>query len=270
MAGYRLNALPWSLGFIAGGLLLLLFNLGVFARYEQLTQIILAVLLAGVGMAFLLVFLSSRQRWWPLIPGWTLLALAGMIYLSMTPQVESQQTAPILFLGLACAFAHIYLLDRAERWWAIIPGGFMLVLAIVIAISNAITHLEILLIGMGLVFFLLYLLDGRRRQWWALIPGFVLTCFGIWVFAATNQEYAALVRWWPLLLIVVGLGIGWQMMRRSPEPALTVNHAPSLSFRNRRLPNRSSKPTPKTDALSRESTRPAPGASIDILPDPDE
>ncbi|MFN8487288.1 MAG: hypothetical protein U0350_06820 [Caldilineaceae bacterium] len=267
MAGYRLNALPWSVGFIAGGILLLLFNLGVFARYEQLTQFILAVLLAGIGVAFLLVFLSSRQRWWPLIPGWTLLALAGMIYLSAASQVESQQTAPILFLGLACAFAHIYLLDRAERWWAIIPGGFLLVLAVVIAVSNAITHLEILLIGMGLVFFLLYLLDDRRRQWWALIPGFVLTGFGLFVFAATNQKYTALVRWWPLLLVLVGIGIGWQMMRRSPEPALTVNHAPRLSFRNRRFANPAPRSAPKTGLLSTESTRPAPGASIEILPD---
>jgi len=273
MAGYRLNALPGSIGFIAGGLLLLLFNFGLLAEYAQWTQLILAALLGAIGIAFLIVFLSSRQRWWPLIPGWTLLALAAMVYLGTMPTIAAQQTAPLLFLGLAFAFAHIYLLDRAERWWAIIPGGFMLVLAVVISLSNAITHLEILFIGMGLVFFLLYVLDGRRRQWWALIPGAVLTFFGLFVFADAHREQYAIVRWWPVTLILIGLGIGWQLLQRPAPQPLTVNQAPAFSLRNRRPTNATPRPSAKPNLpqpVVGEYTRPVPGASIEILPDPDE
>ena len=264
MTGYRLNALPWSLGLIAGGVLLLLFNFGLLAPYQQWTQYILAALLGLIGVGFLIVFLSSRQRWWPLIPAWTLLALAAMVYLSTGSRINGQQTAPLLFLGLALAFAHIYWLDRAERWWAIIPGGFMLVLAVVIAISRTIAHLEILFIGMGLVFFLLYSLEGRRRQWWALIPGSILTFYGFFVFAATNSEQYAIVRWWPVLLILLGLGIGWQMMQPSPAQPLTVNQAPS-ALRNRKQASITPRPPIKTNLPTN-----APGASIEILPDRDE
>ncbi|CAN5552703.1 hypothetical protein BH10CHL1_BH10CHL1_24050 [soil metagenome] len=273
MSAYRLNALLWSIGCIVGGILLLLFNFDSFAHYERWTQYILAGLLAVLGVVFLVAFLSSRQHWWRLIPGWTLLALAVMIYLSTGLTINGQQTAPILFVGLACAFGHIYLLDRAERWWAILPGGFMLVLAIVIGMSNAIAHLEILFIGMGLVFFLLYVADGRRRQWWALIPGGVLTLFGCFVFAASYGEQYAIVRWWPILLILIGLVFGWQATRRSPPQPLIVNQAPRSSLRNRPSTNVTSVPTDNQkppSMASVEYTRPAPGASVEILPDPDE
>ncbi len=271
MSAYRLNALLWSIGCIVGGILLLLFNFGSFVHYEPWTQYIFAGVLAGLGVVFLVAFLTSRQHWWRLIPGWTLLALAVIVYLSTGPAITVQHTAPILFLGLACAFAHIYLLDRAERWWAILPGGFMLVLAVVIGLSNAITHLEILFIGMGLVFFLLYAADGRRRQWWALIPGSVLTLFGCFVFASFYGERVTLVRWWPLLLILIGIGFGWQAMRRPPSAPLMVNQAPRLPLRNRPPASVAPAPNPKQaqNALS-EYTHPAPGASVDILLDPDE
>ncbi len=253
--------------------MLLLFNFGLFIHYERWTQYILAVVLAGLGVVFVVAFLSSRQNWWRLIPGWTLLALAGMIYLSTGSAVNGQQTAPILFLGLACAFAHIYLLDRAERWWAILPGGFMLVLAVVIGLSNAIAHLEILFVGMGLVFFLLYAADSRHRQWWALIPGSVLTLFGFFVFAASHAEQYTLVRWWPIVLILIGFGFGWQAMRRSAPLPLMVNQAPRSPARNRpsaRGAPASSDQKNQWPQAPGEYTRPAPGASVNILPDPDE
>ncbi len=273
MSAYRLNALLWSIGCIVGGTLLLLFNFDAFVEYERWTQYILAGVLAVLGVVFLVGFLSSRQHWWRLIPGWTLLALAVMIYLSSGPAISGQQTAPILFLGLTCAFTHIYLLDRAERWWAILPGGFMLVLAIVIGVSNAIVHLEILFIGMGLVFFLLYAADGRHRQWWALIPGGVLTLFGCFVFAAVYGEQYAIVRWWPILLILVGLVFGWQATRRAAPQPLMVDQAPRSSARNRPSANATTPSTNNQKSLSNtpaEYTRPAPGASVEILPDPDE
>ncbi|MCX6046008.1 MAG: hypothetical protein NT075_12935 [Chloroflexi bacterium] len=270
MSAYRLNALLWSIGCVVGGVLLLLFNFESFVHYERWTQYIFAGVLAVLGVVFLIASLSSREHWWRLIPGWTLLALAVMIYLSSGSAINGQQTAPILFLGLTCAFTHIYLLDRAERWWAILPGGFMLVLAIVIGVSNAIAHLEILFIGMGLVFFLLYAADGRRRQWWALIPGGVLTLFGCFIFAAVYGEQFTIIRWWPILLVLIGLIFGWQATRRAPPQPLMVNQAPRPSLRNHSSGSvtaaATTLPKPVSNGPS-EYTRPAPCASVEILPD---
>jgi hypothetical protein len=176
--------------------------------------------------------------------------------------------------GLALAFGHIYLTARAERWWAILPGGFMLVLAVVVGASSYVAATEtlaaLLFIGLGLVFFLLYLLDGKRRQWWALIPGIVLVLFGVLALSAERvQQEGGLVRWWPLVLVAVGLLWGVQARRTPPAPGdkFVVSSAP-------RAPGSAAgKKSPATSGASRaalgEYTQPAPGASVEILPDND-
>ncbi len=272
MADYRLGSLLWSIGLIVGGVLLLLFNFDQFTAYEPWAQYALTGVLALSGIGFLGAFLSARQHWWRLIPGWTLLALAAMVYLSTLPTVRVQLSAAILFVGLALAFAHVYLLDRAERWWSIIPSGFMLVLGLVVGISSVVTDLELLgtflFVGLGLVFFVLYALGGRRRQWWAIIPGGVLTLFGLFVFARENDSQNTLLRWWPLLLVLIGIGFAVQALRRPPSQPLVVNQAPALRPLPRPLPV-PDKAKANPSALI-DYTRPAPGASVEILPDRDE
>ncbi|MDQ3247649.1 MAG: hypothetical protein M3Q45_00435 [Chloroflexota bacterium] len=274
MADYRLGAWSWSIGFVVGGVLLLLFTFGRLAAYEPWLQVAVAGVLTLSGLIFIGAFLSARQNWWRLIPGWTLLTLAGMVYLSTWPNVGGELRAALLFLGLACGFTHVYLLDRTERWWALIPGGFMLVLGGVISLSRQITNIALLgallFVGMGLVFFLLTLLGDKRRHWWALIPGAVLALFGLSIFADGNGDPSGLLRWWPLLLIAIGVGFAVQALRRGGRTALSINQAP----RPRppvALPNKSQPAATKTSSSALlDYTRPAPGATVDILPDPDE
>jgi uncharacterized membrane protein YfcA len=269
----------WSLSLILGGVVLLLFNFGLLEAYAPWPQAVLAGCCALAAAGFFIAFARRRQEWWRLLPAWTLAALAGMVLSSLLAGVDRSLIAAQVFGGLALAFGNIYLLARRERWWAILPGGFMLVLAVVVGASRWIADLQLLAAllfgGLGLVFFLLYLLDGGRRQWWALIPGSVLLVFGALALTAPSLQEGGLVRWWPLVLVAAGLLI-WAGGRRSPQRG--------DKFENNTAPRRpaprpvadsaakgSTKPAPRSTpgAVLGEYTQPAPGASIDILPDSD-
>lgn len=267
MASYRPNLLRWAGALLVAGVLLLVFNLDLLGAYAPIAQMVTAGVLAAGGAGFLLTTLRRRQQWWRVMPGWTLLALAGMMLLATRPDLPRPWIAAALFAGLALAFTHLYLFDRDEHWWAIIPGGFMLVLAAVIALSVVTAQLEtlgaLLFVGMGLVFGLVYLLGGARH-WWALIPGMVLVLFGVLLYTTDRQGDSAatdaLLRWWPAALIVLGallayLGAG----ALSPREKLSVNTAPAAKANGE----------PPRGRLG-EYSGPAPGATIEILPDPDE
>jgi hypothetical protein len=263
MSDRQVNLLVWAAALVIVGVLLLLFNLGVLARYEPTAQYIVAGVLGVAGLIMLLSYFWRRDQWWRIMPGWTLLALAGMVMLSLDDSMPRPYIAATLFLGLALAFANVYLVNRVEHWWAIIPGGFMLVLAGVISLSVTVTRLEtlgaLLFVGMGLVFALVYLLAGKRRHWWALIPAGVLIFFGTLTYSVDNEVQSALWRWWPTALIVIGAAVAFMSTLQSSSPQkLSVNVAPAMP------PPPASKP-----GQLGEYSQPAPGASIEVLPDPD-
>ncbi|MEZ4555283.1 MAG: hypothetical protein R2851_10955 [Caldilineaceae bacterium] len=274
---YRLGTLAWALVLVFFGGVLLLVNLNLLTQYEAVLRLILASILGAGAAGFFLGYFRERQEWPRLIPAWTLLALTLMVVTSGVGALDQRVTAALLFLGLAAAFVNIYLLRRNEHWWALIPGGFMLVIGLVIALSSRVTRLEtlgaLLFVGMGLVFFALYWLAGAKRQWWALVPGAVLTVFGLFIFtvgtgAAGDGSQPVFVRWWPVLLIVIGLGVGLLGARRTPRTRLRVDSAPGAKPAKTAPP-----PKPPADAPRAalgEYTQPAPGATVEILSDTDE
>jgi hypothetical protein len=272
MTEYRLSGWLWSLGLILGGLLLLLFNFGLLGVDQPLVRPLLAGGLALAGLAFFSAYLAARQHWWRLLPAWTLLGMAGMIGLS-TLTAATAVNGALLLAGLAIAFLHIYWLNRAEHWWALLPGGFLLVLAAIVAISAWVPLAVlggVLFVGLGAVFGLVYLVGDRLRQWWALAPAAMLLIVGCFVLGGGAEGGNPLLRWWPLLLMLAGLMVGWRASRPQPPEALTVNAARSAR------PSRSSSATPapmateRTPATLGEYSQPAPGTTVEILPDPDE
>lgn len=269
---------------IVAGTLLLLDNFGVLAAYQPLAQIVVAALSAVGALALFATFARARTDWWRLIPAWTLVALAAVILLTAWGTVEPGLLAAVLFVGLALGFTHVYLLDRRERWWAVIPGGFMLVLALVLGLGSRIDRTEtlaaLLFGGLGLVFFVLYLLD-RRRQWWALFPGSVLVVSAL-LAATTGQEGGRpWLRWWPVLLIVAGVLLGWRAWRRPKPEKLAVQdvtRTQALASKRKAAPAAPAavKPAPvdSTGPAAKPAlgdyTGPAPGATVEILPDTDD
>ena len=265
----RIGSLTWGvlLALTGGGLLL--FNLDVFVRFEPYIQYAGAALLGLLALGFIGSYLSAPSHWWRLIPGWTLVALTVMIYLTTLQELDQRVTAAALFVGQAIAFAHIYLLDRAERWWAIIPGGFMLMLGGTIALSSLTEEPAalgtLLFIGLGAVFFLLYLLGERRQLWWALIPGAVLVLFGLFLFSANRSGQNLVLRWWPLLLTLLGAWLIWRATTRPPASRkLSTNAAPNQA---RSQSQSAARRRPQTFG---EYSGPAPGATVEVLPDPEE
>lgn len=273
MSNPRLRAWFWSLILMSSGILLLLFEFDLLTPYTPLLQYVLAGLFVFAAILFFGAFARTPAEWWRVIPGWTLLALAAILLLS-TLAVDQRWLGAAVFGGLALAFAHVYVTDRIGRWWALIPGGFLLVLGLVIGLSVWIEQIEWLALllfgGLSAVFFLLFLL--HRRQWWAVLPGGVLFAFAALAAVRSNDgQLAPILRWWPAILIVAGIWTAVRAQRRSPPERMHVNHAPARKNRNQKQPQQ-----PATvDSTARPAglgdyTQPAPGATVQVLPDIDE
>lgn len=276
------SRLGWAAGLVLSGLLLLIWNFDLLVPYEPWTQVLLALLLLVVSIGFFSGYLGDHQ-WWRFIPAWIMVALATMVLLDAAPAVPVELTAALLFVGIAAAFIHIYLLQRQAHWWALLPAGFTLVIVLLItasALTQNITILGALLFsGMGAVFFAIYALSSGAQQWWSLIPGGVLLIFGLLILTAQQDDQAGLMRWWPLLLIIAGLVVGWysdsQPPKRSPPiTARPQSPAPAPPPSNAAAPQATdtvtSRPTARGPERLGDYEQPAPGASVELLPDRDE
>jgi hypothetical protein len=101
-----------------------------------------------------------------------------------------------------------------ENWWAVIPGGVLLTLAIVAGLSENLEGIEtggVFFLGLGLTFALLALLPtGDGKLTWALIPAVVLFLMGLLITAAA-AEFINYV--WPAALILGGLYLLYRAFR---------------------------------------------------------
>ncbi len=186
---------------VAAGILLLLQELDII----PIGDLIWPILFGAGGLVFLYVFLTNRAQWWALIPGCTLLGLAGlMAWEKLAPQSAGPWGATFFLGGIGLSFLLIYLNDR-EFWWAIIPAGTLFTVALVAGLSSVLEGVAVggvLFLGLALTFAALYLVrtpEGRMK--WALIPAAILLVIGLGVLAFSESLLKYL---WPLALIVAG------------------------------------------------------------------
>jgi hypothetical protein len=91
--------------------------------------------LGSVGLAFLLVYLTSRENWWAVIPAGVLFSLGTVAGIS--PYYARPVIGSLFFFGTAATFLALYILPemRHRRPWAIWPAiacgalGSMIVLS---------------------------------------------------------------------------------------------------------------------------------------------
>ncbi|HTX79949.1 MAG TPA: hypothetical protein VMC62_09785 [Longilinea sp.] len=162
-----------------------------------------AVLFAAIGAAFLYVMASNRLNWWAAIPGFALLGLAALILLAMVPGFPGVYGGAIFMASISLGFLVVYLMDR-RNWWAIIPGGSVLSVAVMIALTPFGGNLAVgvMFFGMGVTFAALTLLPvAGTRMSWAWIPALALFLMGVF-FLFLQGATAALVA--PVALILVG------------------------------------------------------------------
>jgi hypothetical protein len=158
------------------------------------------------GLFFISVFLTNRENWWALIPGLTLLGIGTTIGLGTLAPDFGEMFGAVFVLGsIGLSFLIIYLIKR-EFWWAMIPAGVLISLAIAIGLESFISDIafvSLFFVGMALTFAIVAILptpEGKQR--WAWIPAGVLLIMGL-VFGAFSGAFMGYIL--PVVLIVIGL-----------------------------------------------------------------
>jgi len=167
----------WAVVLIVGGSLLLAQNMNLLGQFQAP---IWTLLLGGLGLVFLLDFATAPDRdWWALIPGCVLLGVAATIYLG-SREVRGEWIGSLMLVSIGLPFLLIYLFKRASFWWALIPGGIMVVVAIIpiltLGVSSDVVGAFVIWM-IALPFWVVYL--ANRRNWWAIIPAGTMTVIGL-------------------------------------------------------------------------------------------
>jgi hypothetical protein len=192
----------WGSLLILAGLLLLLGNL----TNLNFGSIFFAILFGLAGLFFLSVYVQNRSSWWALIPGVILPSLGVMIGLDELAPAFSDVVGGAFFLGsISLAFWLVYLTNRSQ-WWAVIPAGVLLTLAIVAGLEELFPNAEmggVFFVGLGLTFALLGLLPNQGVNLrWAFIPAGILILFGLLI---STAEFGLINYAWPILFILAGM-----------------------------------------------------------------
>ncbi len=201
----------WGSLLVAVGILFLLESLQILALGATW-----AVLFIAAGLTFGYTFLENRESWWATIPAMALLSVGALIGIdAVFPRLGNLLGGSIILGGLALSFWIIYVATSYEQWWAIIPGGVLLSLALGVAVEPFIqgdVFAAFFLLGVALTFALVYLLPtADQRMGWALFPAGGVAIVGLIVLSVTTR-FAGLV--WPGLLIAAGAYILLKNLRR--------------------------------------------------------
>lgn len=163
------------------------------------------VILLSIGLPFLLIYAvqtARRQKdfWWALIPGGVVTFIAVLTMLSS--RINGEIIGTMVLWGIALPFWIVYLANRPKNWWAIIPGGVMVVIGVIPILSLATSSPGILggvfFLGLAGVFGLIYALNLGSDTAWAMYPALGLLAVGVGVVILGSN-------WWPIVLIGVGV-----------------------------------------------------------------
>jgi hypothetical protein len=115
------------------------------------------IVLGGIGLAFLLVYLTNREHWWAIIPAGVMLTLSVVVLLGEV--ITGFEVGGIFFLGLGLTFAVVAILPtpHGQMKWAFIPAGVLIFMGLLITAAlspliNYIWPVALILAGLFLVF----------------------------------------------------------------------------------------------------------------------
>jgi hypothetical protein len=171
-------AILWAVVLILGGGFLLAQNFDLIQGQFQAS--LWTIIVGGLGILFLLDAITTTGRdWWALIPGCILIGVAATIWLGER-EVQGEWLGSLMLFSIGLPFLLIYLIKRGTFWWALIPGGVMVVVAVVplltLGVRGEIISAFVLWV-IALPFLIVYL--ANRQQWWALIPAGTLFVIGL-------------------------------------------------------------------------------------------
>lgn len=209
----------WTIQIVFGALLLVAGVLLLLQASDLLPDpgLLWTGLLAAAGIAFWFVFFTHRPSWWAAIPGAALLGAAVISVMELDPEGFGQWTEVPMLAALGVGFWAVYLRDP-RKWWAVIPGGALLTLAVVTGVTAAVGGQitgAIFLLGMAVTFALVAVLPGGvSRRWWAWIPAAALATVGVLVLLTAGEWLNLLDYAWPIAIIGAGLFVVWRAVRR--------------------------------------------------------
>jgi hypothetical protein len=180
-------SLFWGILLIGGGAVALAQQMGYLGQLPESAWMWVFALVSLA--AFLSYALSGWKEWGWLFPAGVFGGLAMIVSFAVSGYDNPAMASP-LFFGLLIPFAAAYLSDRSKNWWALIPGGVMLFLAMVTLLADNVGGEWIgamFLFMIGLSFLVVYL-NNRAQNWWALIPA------GVMIFLALIVLISSTVR----------------------------------------------------------------------------
>ena len=153
------GSLLWALLFFLGGLIFIsvfasnkenwwaiipsfaLFGIGILIGLEYLVpdfpdEIGGSIVLASIGLSFLVVYLVDHNNWWAIIPFGVLTAIA--VAVGLEPYVSETAFVGIFFLGMGITFAVVALIPTSQGnlGWAWIPAGILAVIGLVFMVIS--------------------------------------------------------------------------------------------------------------------------------------
>jgi hypothetical protein len=162
------------------------------------------IIFAGISLlGWVSYALSGFKQWGWLFPAGIFGGLAVIIWLAEA-NVDTAAVASPLFIGLTIPFAAAYLTDRARNWWALIPGGVMVFLALTTLLVDSAggEWVGALFLFMIAISFLLVYLNNRTRLW-ALIVAYATGVLGLAPLMSTGGRDAAYFG--PIFLFAIAL-----------------------------------------------------------------
>lgn len=188
---------------VAAGLLAMLNSIPFF---RMLPSFIWLLLLMGVGAV---VWTASNLR----LPFWQRLVIYVLIGVYATASTGSFAGAAATGF-IAMAFLLTYAM-QPRNWWALIPGGVMTAVTLIILLGNFFPGWQsgpLFMLMLSATFSVLYLLPQERGgQQWARYPALATILITLIMNDPSGRTPSWLI---PLLLIGSGAGILWWIRRR--------------------------------------------------------
>lgn len=176
---------------------------------------------------------TSERNW---IPG-IILIVVGITLLAAQ---WFERAGGLVLGGLAFMFLALYVGTRKDGF--LVPGAILAGLAIGVGLEeNGYTlNGSVVVLGLAGGFLAIYVIDmlfGSHPHWWPLIPGGILAIVGGSQAIGGTEAQEIVSRWWPAVLIVVGVIVLFARQRqlkapRSNTPTVYSENSPG-SMRSR-------------------------------------
>ncbi len=171
------SSLVWGVLLVGAGLVALAQQIGLMRQVPEQVWAWMFALISVVSFAS--YGLSGWKEWGWLFPAGIFGALAVMVGL-LVAGIDNPAVASALFFGLVLPFAAAYLLDRSRNWWALIPGGVMVFLALTVLLVDRVGGEWIgalFLLMIALAFFIVYW--SKPTRMWALLVAYIAAALAI-------------------------------------------------------------------------------------------